>query len=78
MTGISEASTHTILKKLGLTHKVARWIPHILTNKQKAACVKIRASTFTKFCNCLHEIQKSKRFRVHAIIVLIFFHYQDW
>ena len=78
MTGISEASTRTILKKLGLTGKVARWIPHILTNKQKAACVKIRASMFTKFCNCLHEIQKSKRFRVHAIIVLIFFHYQDW
>ena len=42
MTGISEASTRTILKKkLGLTRKVARWIPHILTSKQKAACVKI-------------------------------------
>ena len=34
MTGISEASTRTILKKkLGLTRKVARWIPHIPTNK---------------------------------------------
>ena len=42
MTGILEASTRTILKKkLGLTHKVARWIPHILTNKQKAARVKM-------------------------------------
>ena len=42
MTGISEASTHTILKKkLGLTRKVARWIPHILTNKQKAARLKM-------------------------------------
>ena len=42
MTGISEASTRTILKKkLGLTRKVARWIPHILTNKQKAARVKM-------------------------------------
>ena len=42
MTGISEASTRTILKKkLGLTRKVARWIPHILTDKQKAAIVKM-------------------------------------
>ena len=42
MTGISEASTRTILKKkLGLTCKVARWIPHILTNKQKTARVKM-------------------------------------
>ena len=40
MTGISEASTRMILKKLGLTRRVARWIPYILTNKQKAACVK--------------------------------------
>ena len=42
MSGISEASTCTIPKnKLGLTCKVARWIPHILTNKQKAARVKM-------------------------------------
>ena len=42
MIGISEASTCTILKKkLGLTRKVARWIPHILTKKQKAARVKM-------------------------------------
>ena len=42
MTGISEASTRTILKKkLGLTRKVSRWIPHTLTNKQKAARVKM-------------------------------------
>ena len=42
MTCISEASTRTILKKkLGLTRKVARWIPHILTNKQKTARVKM-------------------------------------
>ena len=38
MTGISEASTRTILKKkLGHTRKVARWIPHIPTNKQKSS-----------------------------------------
>ena len=42
MTGISEASTHTILKKnLELTRKKARWIPHILTNEQKTSRVKM-------------------------------------
>ena len=35
-----------------------------------------RASTFTKFCKRLHEFQKSKRFRLHAITVLNFFHYR--
>ena len=37
-----------------------------------------RASTFTKFCKRLHELQKSKRFSLHAIIVLIFFIAADW
>ena len=42
MTGIPEASTCTILKKnLRLTRKVARWIPHILTNEQKTSRVKM-------------------------------------
>ena len=42
MTGISEASTRLILKKkLGLTRKVARWIPHILTNKQMKMAKKL-------------------------------------
>ena len=42
MTGILEASTRMILKKnIGLTRKVARWIPHILTNRQIAARVKM-------------------------------------
>ena len=42
MTGFLEASTRTILKKkLGLTRKVARWIPNILTNKQNAARLKM-------------------------------------
>ena len=42
MTGILEASTRTILKKnLGLTRKVSRWIPYILTNEQNAARVKM-------------------------------------
>ena len=35
--------------------------------------VNTRASTFTKFCKRLHEFQKSKRFRLHAITVLSFF-----
>ena len=38
ITGISEASARTILKKnLELARKVTLWIPHILTNEQKAA-----------------------------------------
>ena len=42
MTGISEASVRTILKKnLGLTRKVVRWTPHILTNEQMASRVKM-------------------------------------
>ena len=36
----------------------------------------IRASTFIKFCKHLHKFQKSKRLRLKAIIVLIFFHYR--
>ena len=49
MTGISEASTRTILKKnLGLTRKVARWIPHILTNEQKTSRVKMAKKNLLK------------------------------
>ena len=41
MTGSLEVSTCTILKKnLKLACKIDRWIPHILTNKQKAARMK--------------------------------------
>ena len=42
MTGISEASARRILKKnLGLSRKVARWIPHILTKDQLTQRVKM-------------------------------------
>ena len=38
MTGISEASTRTILKKsLKLACKVSLWIPYILANEKRAA-----------------------------------------
>ena len=37
------------------------------------SCDTSRASTFTKFCKRLHEFQKSKRFRLHAITVLNLF-----
>ena len=42
MTGSLEVSTCTILKKnLKLARKIDRWIPHMLTNEQKAARVKM-------------------------------------
>ena len=42
MTGSLEVSTCTILKKnLKLARKMNRWIPHVLTNEQKAARVKL-------------------------------------
>ena len=42
MIGSLEASPHKIVKKnLGLTRKVSRWIPHMLTNDPKAARVKM-------------------------------------
>ena len=41
MTGKLGASTRTFLKKnLGLKCTVSLWIPHMLINEQKEACVK--------------------------------------
>jgi transposase len=46
MTGISEGSARRILKKnLGLSRKVARWIPHILTKDQLTQRVKMAKKT---------------------------------
>ena len=45
--------------------------------KRRLMFVQVRASTFTKFCKRLHEFQKSKRFRLHAITVLNFLIFAD-
>lgn len=62
MTGISEGSARTILKKkLGLRRKVARWIPHLLTPEQK----KLRVNTAKKLLKMFPKFDR----RVFANIV---------
>ena len=52
-TGISEGSVQTILKKrLDLRMVCARWVPHLLTEKQKTQCLKCARELLKTYKGC--------------------------
>ena len=56
-TGISEGSVQTILKKrLDLRKVCARWIPHLLTEEQKAQRLKCARELLKKYKGCNNRI----------------------